>query len=490
MSTNRPSLPTYCPRTGMRPWRAGAVSEPSRRLASGRYQPVVHRTGSQERHSAPFTFDTKIDAEGWLVDERRLIPSGSGYRRATDVSATSLTDADASASTPRRGGRERTLKPTTRSHYRYILDRDLLPVFGDIAMRAITPESVRTWHARYGTSKPTSRSQAYSLLRTILGTAVTRRPAARQPVPHPRRRQRPARPQGRARNPGRARDHRPRHCRDRYRADGAARRLVRHAVRRADRAATQGHRPHRTASSRSVARSSGWTASSSSARPKTDAGVRDVAIPPHLMPVVREHLGQHTESGQDALLFPARHGEHMAPASLYKVYYPAREAAGRPDLRWHDLRHTGAVLAAQTGATLAELMGRLGHTTPGAALRYQHAAQGPRRRDRRGGLSALHEEYPPRLTYDSAEWPPSARPPRASHRGSALAGHAVSVCVQVVWVRAGDVNGAVGVVRPIAVTHPRSDSGRGRREAAAVAGRAVLGRRGRRRVARQPTPPR
>ena len=64
----------------------------------------------------------------------------------------------------------------------------------------------------------------------------------------------------------------------------------------------------------------------------------------------------------------------MAPATLYKVFYPARTAAGRPDLRWHDLRHTGAVLAAQTGATLAELMGRLGHTTPGAAMRYQHAA--------------------------------------------------------------------------------------------------------------------
>lgn len=47
-----------------------------------------------------------------------------------------------------------------------------------------------------------------------------------------------------------------------------------------------------------------------------------------------------------------------------------------PDLRFHDLRHTGAVLAAQAGATLAELMARLGHSTPGAALRYQHAAAG------------------------------------------------------------------------------------------------------------------
>jgi integrase len=64
----------------------------------------------------------------------------------------------------------------------------------------------------------------------------------------------------------------------------------------------------------------------------------------------------------------------MATSSLYAVYHPAREAAGRPDLRFHDLRHTGAVLAAATGATLAELMARLGHSTVSAAMIYQHAA--------------------------------------------------------------------------------------------------------------------
>ena len=62
------------------------------------------------------------------------------------------------------------------------------------------------------------------------------------------------------------------------------------------------------------------------------------------------------------------------PSTLNGVFYPAREAAGRPDLRFHDLRHTGATLAAATGATLAELMARLGHSRPGAAMRYQHAA--------------------------------------------------------------------------------------------------------------------
>lgn len=76
-------------------------------------------------------------------------------------------------------------------------------------------------------------------------------------------------------------------------------------------------------------------------------------IPPHLLPAIREHLLQHTAPGKDGLLFPASSGGHMQPSSLYRVFYRARLAAGRPDLRWHDLRHTGAVLAAQTGATLA-----------------------------------------------------------------------------------------------------------------------------------------
>ena len=38
----------------------------------------------------------------------------------------------------------------------------------------------------------------------------------------------------------------------------------------------------------------------------------------------------------------------------------------------HDLRHTAATLAAAAGATTKELMERMGHTAPAAALRYQH----------------------------------------------------------------------------------------------------------------------
>ncbi len=125
--------------------------------------------------------------------------------------------------------------------------------------------------------------------------------------------------------------------------------------------------------------------------PKSDAGRRTVAIPPHLMPAVIAHLRDHTGPGANALLFPAEDGvSNLTPVTLYgrestvsakgvtrkgHGWYYARQAAGREDLRFHDLRHTGATLAAVSGATLKELMARLGHSTPAAALRYQHAAE-------------------------------------------------------------------------------------------------------------------
>ena len=109
-------------------------------------------------------------------------------------------------------------------------------------------------------------------------------------------------------------------------------------------------------------------------RPKTSAGVRDVTIPPHLMPMVADHLERHVEKRQDALLFSNRHGRNLRPSGFQPAWHAARDAAGREDLKFHHLRHTGAVLAAQSGATLADLMGRLGHTTPAMAMIYQHTA--------------------------------------------------------------------------------------------------------------------
>ena len=40
---------------------------------------------------------------------------------------------------------------------------------------------------------------------------------------------------------------------------------------------------------------------------------------------------------------------------------------------FHDLRHVAGTLNAAAGATIKEAMARLGHASPVAALRYQHA---------------------------------------------------------------------------------------------------------------------
>lgn len=56
-----------------------------------------------------------------------------------------------------------------------------------------------------------------------------------------------------------------------------------------------------------------------------------------------------------------------------QVIRRALDRLGRPDVRMHDLRHAAMTVAAEHGASLATLMHMAGHSTPSAALRYQHA---------------------------------------------------------------------------------------------------------------------
>jgi integrase len=332
---------------------AGTVDQ----LPSGRWR-ARYRDEQGKQRSAPTTFDTRLDAVAWLegdgaeeVQERRADPTLREYT-ATWLAA-------------------RDLKPRTRSEYRTLLDSHILPLLGDVRLSRLTTAQVRAWHASLDAAKPTRRAHAYALLKSVMTTAVEDEHVAANPC--------------RIRRAGSARTrHQPRPATlaeleaiveampKRYRAMvllaawGGLRFGELTELRRAD---VEGSVVR---VSRGVVRVDGTFLVGD---PKSDAGRRSVTLPPHLVPVLEEHLRQHVADAPDALLFPARHGGHMAPSSLYKVWYPAREAAGRPDLRWHDLRHTGATLAAATGATLADLMARLGHSTTSAAMRYQHAAQ-------------------------------------------------------------------------------------------------------------------
>ena len=75
----------------------------------------------------------------------------------------------------------------------------------------------------------------------------------------------------------------------------------------------------------------------------------------------------------DALVFATSHGTVPARSNLTTMLARATGAAGLEPMRFHDLRHCAQVLAAESGATLAELMARMGHSTANAAQVFARA---------------------------------------------------------------------------------------------------------------------
>jgi integrase len=335
----------------------------------------VRYTGPDGRfHKAPHTFAAKIDAEAYAIAVRRKIDKDLWDATDLDPKEHATFGAYAARWLANRQVSGRPIKARTREHYQQILDDHLLDTFGTRQLAAIKPKDVRDWYAETLTDRPTMRSHAYSLLRTIFTSAVNDELIDANPA----------------------------------RIVGAGRSKRVHKIRPAsveELGVLTAEMPERLQLMVTLA---SWCAlrfgesvelrrgdidlgdevirirraavrikgAYTITTPKSDASVRDVAIPPHIIPTIEAHLAKHVDKGRDSLLFPADNGGHLQPSTLMRHWYRARAAAGRPDLRWHDLRHSGAVLAAATGATLAELMARLGHSTPQAAMRYQHVAAG------------------------------------------------------------------------------------------------------------------
>ena len=298
----------------------------------------------------------------------------------------------------------RPLRPRTYEHYQKLLDRYILPTFRGKPIRDITMASVDRWYAKTAKDAPTVRAHAYSLLRTILETARTRdrlidvnpcmirgagsvtrvitpKPASLEQV-----------------------DIITADMPERLRlmillAAWCAMRFGELAeLRRGDVNVKDGV----VSITRGVSRVSGGH---NVGLPKSDAGVRDVAIPPHILPAVKAHL-EHVEPGKDALLFPAKSGRHLQPSTFYRHYYKARKAAGRDDLRFHDLRHTGATMAAQAGATLAELMVRLGAYDGAGGDEVSARCRWARQGDRGGAVQACatRRDAPSRRGVSRLRW--------------------------------------------------------------------------------------
>lgn len=363
----------------------------------------VLKDGRTKRHQARYTgpdgamhsrtFTALVDARSWLSTERRLIDKDEWTppaRRAAEAFTVGVTFGEY-AHTWLEG---RDIRPLTKASYRALLDAHLLPAFGPLEVDAITPKAVAAWWGRMDKTKTTTRARAYSLLRTIMNTALSvelidANPCRVKGGAVTKRKHQPVTLEV-AQLVALA-DAMPEHHRALTLLTGLCglRFGEAAALRRSDVDLEAGIVRVR----RGVVRVKG---KKEFGAPKTDAGNRDLHMPKVVTEAMREHLRTHIAGGRHGLVFPGKGGEALAPSALYGRaqgekkgkrkngkpiivktgfgFYEARRVIGKPDLRWHDLRHTGAVLYARTGATTKDLQARLGHTTAQAAMIYQHTA--------------------------------------------------------------------------------------------------------------------
>lgn len=347
-----------------------------RKLPSGRYQ-ASYVGPDGVRYTAPKTFDTAGDAESWLSgpesDMRREVWV-SPHEKAEIRAERGRTLAEYAETwiAERTNAKGDKLKPRTREEYARLAAGPLADL-GALPLSALTPAKVRTWRtAQMSTGKKTQTSRAYGLLNAICATAVLDGLLGSNPCVGIRG--------GQSTHTGRKvippTDEELDVILDsitpRYRAlvviaaIGGLRFGEATALRAKD--VIVGDGVVRINVVRGVVRTSVGIVPGDT---KSDAGVRPVAIFGPDAAIIAEHV---REKIGDALLFPAADGEgFLAQSAFWRHWNDARTAAGREDMPFHALRHYAGTRYAQTGATFAETMRRLGHSTPGAAMRYQHA---------------------------------------------------------------------------------------------------------------------
>lgn len=314
------------------------------------------------------TFTTRKAAERWERDQ--LTSQGNGGWVDPAAGRALLVDRAESFLTDR----PPPLAPKTLELYRNLLDRFILPTFGDVPIGSITTEAVRAWLSRVrNDSSELQSAKAYRLLRAILNVAVSDAVIARNPcvISGAGQEHSGERPLAIAEQIHQLAEAIRPHLRALVllAAFGALRRGELFGLERRDLDPGAGQL--------SVQRQAIYLKDGTRkvTPPKSAAGVRTVSLPPFVAEALKEHLTTWTAPEPDSPVFVGKRGGPLGTVSLQACFDEARRATGLAQLTLHDLRHAGGTMAAWTGATTKELMARLGHSTHDAALRYQHAAQ-------------------------------------------------------------------------------------------------------------------
>jgi integrase len=344
--------------------RFGSIRE----LPSGRHQ-VRYRGPDGKLITASMTFATKTDAEKYLtrVEADQLRDQWTDPRLGKTTFAVWAERWEASTLN---------LRPSTRALYATLLRLHILPTFGSYPLTSIDVMAVRTWLRRMEANGvgTTTRVRSYQLLNRVMSSAVEARYIAANPCA--------------IRGAAREEDQEMRIATlDQV---GAITSGVPHrykamilvtafgGLRWGELAGLRRHRIDLATGTVVVAEQLLEVRGQFSTGPvKSRAGQRAVVLPGAVVQALAEHLARYVRRDPDALVFVGEKGARLRRSNFNRrVWAPAVTAAGVPELRFHDLRHTAGTLATAAGASLREVMARLGHSTVAAALRYQHVMSG------------------------------------------------------------------------------------------------------------------
>lgn len=352
---------------------------------SGRRQKRWHASyigPDKARHKAPGTFGAKMDAEGWLAAERRLIDLKvwtPPAQREAEKHAQGITLADYMPTwIAQRTVKGEPLKPRTRSHYDRLFEEHIKPAsIAEIPLRNITPESVRAWHATTLVDRPTYRSHAYQLLHAALQTAVADGHLSVNPA--------------QIRGAGSAASKKQAVILDVAEVGQLADTIDKRFKALILISAWCGLRWGEVTELRRKDFSSDLALISVeracvhrdgkciASTPKTKRG-RKVVTPPHIRPAIKHHLATYVDKDPGALAFKPDRSCHLSDKTFRRYFTAALTGIGRdgkkkPRPAIHDLRHFAGTQTARVG-NLVETMGRLGHSTVKASLIYQGIVSG------------------------------------------------------------------------------------------------------------------
>jgi integrase len=335
-----------------------------RRLPSGRWQ-ARYKGPDEIDRPAPRTFATKADASRWLALTEAEIIHGDWLN--PDTSRVLFADYARSWVAERPN-----LRPKTLQLYNGLVRLHLVPTLGALLVPDITEAHVRRWRKNLldnGVGSITT-AKAYRLLKAILNTAVDDGLIRRNPcrIKGAGQEKSPERPILTSRQVFTLADAFDR----RYRL------LILLAVfcslRWGELAALR--RRHIDPVSATIRIEASVVelidGSLVTGAPKSSASKRTVSIPAFLLPDLASHLADFTAPGDDSLVFTGPKGAPLRRSNFSRAWRQATVSSGLVNVHFHDLRHTGNTMAGEAGASLRELMDRMGHSSMRAALIYQH----------------------------------------------------------------------------------------------------------------------